>query len=131
MRSLKQRIHIYLSFLLVALTIGACDDMTDKDLPITGGIIGEENTAEIYILSEGLFNQNNSTLARHTFADNRTNTNYFQTLNSRGLGDTANDMQLYDDKLFGTRIFVTGVRNKLDLIYGNALKAKTVNITWS
>ena len=98
MKDLKTYIHLCL--LTIIFLLGACDDMTDKDLPITGGIIGEENTAEIYILSEGLFNQNNSTLARHTFADNRTITNYFQTLNNRGLGDTANDMQLYDDKLF-------------------------------
>ena len=123
MENLKTYIHLCL--LTIILLLGACDDMTDKELPITGGVVGEENTAEIYILCEGLFNQNNSTLARHTFADNRTITNYFQTLNRRGMGDTANDMQLYDDKLF----IVVNVSSQVEVIdWKSGLSIKQIPI---
>lgn len=92
--------------------LGSCDDLYDKPLLPSEGMINEEGTAEIYILSEGLFNQNNSTLARHTFGDNRTISNYFQTLNKRDLGDTANDLQLYGGKLY----VVVNVSSQVEVI---------------
>ena len=106
------KIYLPFIYLILALLSSACDDMHDQNPSTSGGITGEENTAEIYVLSEGLFNQNNSTLARHTFNDNRTVTNYFQALNRRGLGDTANDLQLYDDKLF----IVVNVSSQIEVI---------------
>lgn len=98
--------------LLLTLLVHACDDMKDID-DTSGGITPPEaETAEIYILSEGLFNLNNSSLARHTFADNRTVTNYFLTLNHRGLGDTANDMAIYGSKLY----MVVNVSSNVEVI---------------
>lgn len=50
----------YLSLLLFFLI--ACDDLEDKPSLVPGesGDVYETGTAEMYILSEGLFNQNNS-----------------------------------------------------------------------
>lgn len=79
----------------------ACDDLEDKpDPPSIDGNITETGTAELYILSEGLFNLNNSSLARYSFKNNKLTKNYFKDLNKRGLGDTANDMALYGSKLY-------------------------------
>jgi len=82
---------------MLLLLFIACDDMEDKpSIPnIDGSNISETGTAELYILSEGLFNLNNSSLARYSFKKGKLTKNYFKDLNKRGLGDTANDMALY------------------------------------
>ena len=54
-------------FFLFPLFFIACDDLEDKPsiVPESNGDVFETGTAEMYILSEGLFNQNNSSLARY------------------------------------------------------------------
>lgn len=56
-------------FFLFPLFFIACDDLEDKPsiVPESNGDVFETGTAEMYILSEGLFNQNNSSLARSLF----------------------------------------------------------------
>lgn len=57
----RKLIYIFWCWLSSILLFMACDDMEDK--PFTSGIIGdptETGTAELYVLCEGLFNQNNS-----------------------------------------------------------------------
>lgn len=51
-------------FFLFPLFFIACDDLEDKPsiVPESNGDVFETGTAEMYILSEGLFNQNNSSL---------------------------------------------------------------------
>ena len=90
----------YLSLLLFFLI--ACDDLEDKPSLVPGesGDVYETGTAEMYILSEGLFNQNNSSLARYSFNQQKRTSNYFSANNQRGLGDTANDMAIYGNKIY-------------------------------
>ena len=124
----KIKTYIRFCLLIILFSLSACDDMVDKDLSTQGGIVGEENTAELYILCEGLFNQNNSTLARHSFTNNRTVSNYFQALNRRGLGDTANDMALYDGKLF----IVVNVSSQIEVVdWKTGLSLKQIPILQS
>lgn len=92
--------HIGL-FVVLLLSIIGCDDMHDvvyNDNPATVTPDGE--TSSIYVLSEGLFNLNNSTLAKYSFKDGSLSKSYFSSINKRGLGDTANDMALYGSKLY-------------------------------
>lgn len=95
MRNFLQTATLLLTIFLCA----ACDDMKDVptpiDLPDTPG-----ETGQMYVLSEGLFNLNNSTLSFINFANRTINNNYFLYQNDRGLGDTANDMQRYGSKLW-------------------------------
>lgn len=88
--------------LLFPLFLLACDDLEDKpsSMPQENGDVSEMGTEEIYVLSEGLFNQNNSTLARYSFHQGRRTNKYFFVNNQRGLGDTANDMAIYGDKIY-------------------------------
>lgn len=85
-------------FLLIILSY-SCNDMyevpTPKNLPETPG-----ETGRMYILSEGLFNMNNSTLSYLDFGNNTIENDYFTLRNNRGLGDTANDMKRYGSKLW-------------------------------
>lgn len=101
----------YLIYLLLTLLFHGCDDMEDKEIPGNGNTT-ETGTAEIYILNEGLFNLNNSTLVRHSFKDGQTNIDYFRSVNRRGLGDTANDMAIYGDKLY----IVVNVSSQIEVV---------------
>ena len=100
----KRRETKYLGLcLLYALLFlfAACDDMEDKpNQPSVDGNITETGTAELYVLSEGLFNLNNSSLARYSFKNHQLIKNYFKDLNKRGLGDTANDLAIYGGKIY-------------------------------
>ncbi|MDR3652252.1 MAG: YncE family protein [Paludibacter sp.] len=105
------RIRITLIYILIISLLAACDDMKDVatpiDLPATPG-----ETGQMYVLSEGLFNMNNSTLGLLNF-DNRTfNSDYFLFQNNRGLGDTANDMKIYGSRLW----IVVNVSSQVEVI---------------
>jgi hypothetical protein len=52
------------------------------------------------VLSEGLFNLNNSSLAYIDLQSQIAYSDLFLAANKRGLGDTANDMGLYGTKLY-------------------------------
>jgi len=86
--------------------------MNDKPEPPRGEVLPETGTAEFYVLSEGLFNLNNSTLMRYTFDDNTTVADYFLRINRRGLGDTANDMALHDSRIY----IVVNVSSQIEVI---------------
>lgn len=99
--------------LLLCLLFCACDDMTDiKENPEEKDNFKESGTAELYILNEGLFNLNNSTLTRYALNNNQTDTDYFRQVNRRGLGDTANDMAIYGSKLY----IIVNVSSQLEII---------------
>ncbi|MDD3037863.1 DUF5074 domain-containing protein [Bacteroides sp.] len=89
-------------FSLLLLLLMACDDLEDMPgrVPEESGDIFETGTAEMYILSEGLYTQNNSSLAYYSFAGHKRINNYFNGNNQRGLGDTANDMAIYGNKIY-------------------------------
>lgn len=107
-------LYIYQTLFCAFLSLFvACDDLEDKSTSTTiDGNITETGTAEIYILSEGLFNLNNSSLAKYSFKSNKLVKNYFKDLNKRGLGDTANDIALYGSKLY----IVVNVSSTIEVI---------------
>jgi YVTN family beta-propeller protein len=57
-------------------------------------------TTGLYILSEGLFNMNNSTLTYYSFANSGPITDFFANVNGSGLGDTGNDLLIYGGKMY-------------------------------
>lgn len=80
------------------LFLTSCDDMDDKLKPEIN--TGAAEPTQLYILSEGLFNLNNSTLASYDLNSKTLVTDFFLTVNKRGLGDTANDMGVYGSKMY-------------------------------
>jgi Uncharacterized conserved protein len=98
--------------LVLTLMFSACDDTIV--LQDTGDHPAETETAGMYILCEGLFNMNNSTLSYYDFnksemlsfqdsdkkGTDKTSYDYFKMANGRKLGDTANDLQRYGSKLY-------------------------------
>lgn len=108
---------------LLATLLHACDDMADKESSSGGGstVSPESGTAELYVLSEGLFNLNNSTLMRYSFNSSTMVKDYFRKINQRGLGDTANDMGIYGSKLYIV-VNVSSEVEVIDLKTGSSLK---------
>ncbi len=109
---MKKKWISYTLFLVVALV--SCNDMRDmepkRDYP------ADATVRKMLILSEGLFNLNNSTLAEYDFNEpdktKQLETDLFRLRNKRGLGDTANDMQRYGSKVY----IVVNVSSQIEVI---------------
>ena len=97
----KKFTHCFLkvSYLLLVLSaLVSCDDMESVILDRSFSI--EKGNGGLYILCDGNYALNNSTLALYNFINGTLNTDYFQTNNGRKLGDTGNDLQRYGSKLY-------------------------------
>lgn len=83
-------------FILFATFFAACDEPEPpKPEPIT-----ENSVKGIYILNEGLFNMNNSSISYYNFETGTLTEDIFREANNRGLGDTGSDLQIYGGKLY-------------------------------
>ena len=92
---------------ICALTAVACDP--EPVLLSRSEIIADGNHAGIFVLSEGLYNQNNSTLSWIDFSTGQPDSwqtwngpsyDCFEKVNGRRIGDTANDLLLYGGRLY-------------------------------
>lgn len=54
----------------------------------------------VFVLAEGGFNANNSSLTYYDYTTKNTVADIFKQANSRGLGDTGNDIQVYGSKMY-------------------------------
>lgn len=59
--------------------------------PVTNGL---------YVLNQGLFNNNNSTLSFYDYTSKQVTPDLFASVNNRGLGDTGNDIEVYGSKMY-------------------------------
>lgn len=116
----RKRTTIILLLACVLFLCMSCDDMEDKPYA-DGGSIQETGTAEMYVLCEGLFNLNNSSLYRYSFNSSSYVRDYFLAMNNRGLGDTANDMAVYNDRLYIV-VNVSSTVEVIDLYTGLSVK---------
>jgi hypothetical protein len=107
---ISSRRKVWGLLVLVVLCLSACDDMEDKERKTN--YITEESVTGVYVLSEGLFNSNNSTLAYYDFDTQTLTSDQFLVANKRGLGDTANDMKLYGSKLY----IVVNVSSQIEVV---------------
>ena len=79
-------------FAFLVILAASCDDPIDPiDTPSQSGI---------YILNEGNFNMNNSSLSFYDFKTGNVIQDYFLQQNNRGLGDVANDLKVFGSKLY-------------------------------
>jgi len=88
--------HFFL-VLLAGLFLFACDDLVSiqpiQNEPVSG-------TGALYLLCDGNYSLNNSTLGVYDFSIKELTADFFQTKNGRKLGDTGNDLQRYGSKLY-------------------------------
>ena len=91
---MKSQFVIYKLLIFIALMLCACDDMDDKNPSATT----DSQTDGLIVLCEGLFNMNNSSL--FVTDGNSATYNAFETVNGRKIGDTANSMIVYGNKIY-------------------------------
>jgi len=77
-------------------------------------------TMGLYVLNEGLFNLNNSTLTWFSYADEESVTGFFEQQNGRSLGDTGNDIAIYGSKMY----VVINVSSQVEVV--NPLTGKSI-----
>ena len=79
----------------------------------------------LFVLNEGLFQMNNSTLSFYHFKDGTFTENIFLDVNHRGLGDVGNDLQQYGSKLY----IVVNNSNIVEVVDINTVQSlKTINL---
>jgi hypothetical protein len=81
--------------LICATILSACKE----DDPVQNPTIPQSDQA-LYVLNEGNFNQNNSTLGLFSISSNSYQDDFFDQKNQRGLGSIGNDMAKYGGKLY-------------------------------
>ena len=82
------------SIIFLALILISChkdDDQLEVKNTLSNGI---------FVLCEGLFQQNNSSLSWIDLNSGSIDTDFFSTQNGRFLGDTGNDMKKYGSKIY-------------------------------
>lgn len=128
-RITMKRTIIFLStgvfLLLSVLTFTGCDDMHDK-IPEGGVIPDGLQPTGLYILSEGLKDMNNSTLAYYAPETGSIATDWFGIINKRKLGDTANDIGIYGNKIYIV-VNISGQVEVIDRLSGRALQQITLH----
>ena len=92
MKNLKPSILL----ITVALSFALASCHKDKKVvPVTKAV-----TDGLYVLNQGIFNDNNSTLSFYGYTTQQVTPDIFNTANGRGLGDTGNDVEIYGSKMY-------------------------------
>jgi len=113
-----------LNYILFALAITTLFSSCSKDNDINPD--EQENGPGLFILSEGLFNANNSSLTYYNFGAQVTVADKFKARNGRGLGDTGNDAGVYGSKMY----IVVNVSNTVEVVNArSAISLKQIPIT--
>lgn len=114
MNFLKLR-ALFLALLLLG-TLASCHDSKEDVDP---EVIPTVERKGMYILSEGLFNANNSALTYYDYETKTLVDDQFKVQNERGLGDTANDIEIYGSKMY----IVVNVSSTVEVVDAKTAKS--------
>ncbi len=90
MKNLKHQILLTATVLFFALASCHKDKKITPAPPAPG----------IFVLNQGTFNNNNSTLSFYNFNTQQVTSDIFTAANGTGLGDTGNDIEIYGAKMY-------------------------------
>lgn len=95
LKRIKIEKNLFFGFILISILLWGCkkEDPTPQEIH-NSGLKG------IYILNEGTWNMNNSTIAYYDFEKNKLQKDIFLDKNGRKLGDSGNDLKKYGSKLY-------------------------------
>jgi len=114
MKNLKFYFSAAISLLIINSFMSCSKDDPTPDIP------SDELHEGIFFLNSGKIGGNNSTLDFFDFQDNKMYSGLFSEKNGRKLGDTANDMIIYGEKLY---IAVSGSKTvEITSLDGTSLK---------
>ena len=94
----------FFALVAFAVTLSACKkDRTERDYE------KEVVTKGIYVLNEGTMGNNNSSITYYDIDKKTVVADFYQQVNGSKLGETANDLQVYGNKMY---CVVTGISGK-------------------
>ncbi|MDR2980001.1 MAG: hypothetical protein LBV02_06145 [Bacteroidales bacterium] len=86
--------------LIALVAINSLLSGCDRTKPVENKPVDNGAAKGVYVLNEGLFDMNNSTITYYEFESGEITKDIFLTVNGRGLGDTGNDLQIYGSKMY-------------------------------
>ncbi len=112
---MKRILLSLLPFLLLILLTGGCTEN-----PVGPAAPAVQANKGVYVLNEGLYSQNNSSITYFDLATKTATQNVFEAANGRSLGDTGNELVVS-----GKTGFITvNVSNKVEIIDMNTFRSK-------
>ena len=85
-------------FIVVAVNQG--NESTVGASVVIADFFVDDSISAVYILNSGKMGNNNASLTMYNVMDETTTPDYFKAQNGRGLGDTAQDLIQYGEKLY-------------------------------
>ena len=111
--------NILLAITALSLILASCHKSQPVNL-VTGPV-----ASGVYVLNQGLFNANNSTLSFYDNTSQNVTTDVFTAANGRGLGDTGNDVEIYGSKMY----IVVNVSSTIEVVDSrNAKSIKQIKL---
>jgi YVTN family beta-propeller protein len=111
MKNLKQ--SILLTATALSFVLASCHK-DKKVVPVTTPV-----TDGLYVLNQGIFNDNNSTLSFYNYTSKQVTPDIFSSVNGRGLGDTGNDIEIYGSKMY----IVVNVSSTIEVVDAKTAKS--------
>lgn len=92
----------FVASLLAGMTVGSCVRPVSGDGRDPSVAAPQENTgtSKVYVLCEGLYGMNNTSLFCWDVVSGQTVKDVFREKNRRSMGDTGNDLEIYGNKMY-------------------------------
>ncbi len=95
---MKRTLFRFMAMAVISTALFSCekggdDTSDDNNNP-------QANEGRVYILNEGVWGGNDAELSRYSSEDDAIINSYFAEKNGRGLGDVANDIEIYGGKMY-------------------------------
>ncbi|HEY4323392.1 MAG TPA: DUF5074 domain-containing protein [Mucilaginibacter sp.] len=110
MKNLKSSLLLATAFTLILASCHKDKKVTPVTVPVTSGL---------YVLNQGLFNSNNSTLTFYDYTAKKATSDIFSSANGRGLGDTGNDIEIYGSKMY----IVVNISSTIEVVDAKTAKS--------
>jgi YVTN family beta-propeller protein len=112
--------QIKLSYLLIAITFVMVLASCHKDKVIPKSDTPTATRAGLYVLNQGGFGSNNSTLTYYDYTTKQLTPDLFSSVNGSKIGDTGNDVEIYGSKMY----IIVNNSNRVDVV--NAKTGKLI-----
>lgn len=114
---MKKTLFKLMTMAVISTALFSCEKGGDDNNNETS----PSNDGRVYILNEGVWGGNDAELSRYSATDNTIANDYFASKNGRGLGDVANDIEIYGGKMY----VVVNCSNTMEVIdykTGNSIR---------
>jgi len=112
--------QIKLNYLLVAIAFVTVLASCHKDKIVQNSGTPVVTRAGLYVLNQGGYGSNNSTLTFYNYATKQLTPDLYSTVNGKPLGDVGNDLGIYGSKMY----IIVNNSNKIDVV--NAKTGKLI-----